>query len=205
MNKMNAFEKTKKIKEALKNAILAKENTTDISYHLEKSFKNAPKKEIKKLIKNFNIESLKENHILNIKKSELDKRFYEYRVDNLHQLCQEYAIASKQINNINLEEVIADEIAEILLINSQYCNFYLLKDINNAIRKKLKHIFGKSVDIEKRKGIEFTFTNAYSSSTTYLNDIIFDAIVNVVNERIDEEKINEEIKFIYYLIKNFTF
>jgi hypothetical protein len=201
MDKMNIFEKTKKIKEALKNAILGKEDTTDFIFHLKKSL-NISREEAKKLIKNFNLPSLEASNVITIEKSEVDKREYEYKLNTLHKLCKKYTEYSKNIYNnvyINLEEILAEEMAEVVLLNSQYCNLDLLQDINKEIKKKLKNIFGKSIEIDK--GIKLTFTNAYTTSTSYLNDIIYDTIINVATEEIDKKKLNEEIKFIFNILK----
>jgi len=79
-----------RLENALKDAVVKKDNTTNILHHLKKYFDN---KNTKKLFeKFFDKEILKEGNILKEEKSSIDKRIVEYRLDEMHKLYNEYLV-----------------------------------------------------------------------------------------------------------------
>jgi hypothetical protein len=110
---MNFLEKSIKIKSAFINAIIRKDNTTDIIYHLQKTFQESSNKKIFKIIQSsINIEGLKAIELIKETPNSIDKRSKEYRVEELNKLYQKYVNHYKEKYGLNIEEFIAEEIVD---------------------------------------------------------------------------------------------
>jgi len=160
---------------------------------LKKYFDN---KNTKKLFeKFFDKEILKEGNILKEEKSSIDKRIIEYRLDEMHKLYNEYlSFCLKEISR-NCENYVSDLIVRTLLKVS--ISFYYDYNLLNQIEKTIKKEALFRIEEKERKRTTDrnmrTFTNAsnYSFDT---GKIYIDILLNIIEENIDKEKINEEIK-----------
>jgi hypothetical protein len=187
---MNFIEKTYLFENALKDAVVKKDNTTNILYHLKKYFDY---KDIKKIFNDlFDKEILKEGNVLKEEKSPIDKRVIEYRLDELHKLYNEYlSFCLKEINR-NCRNYVSTLIAKTLLeVVIDFKDYDLLNQIKTIIKREAVFRIEERERNTDRSTLSFMNASNYSFDT---RKIYIDALLDIVNENIDKEKINKEIK-----------
>lgn len=203
---MNFLEKSIKIKSAFINAIIRKDNTTDIIYHLQKTFQESSNKKIFKIIQSsINIEGLKAIELIKETPNSIDKRSKEYRVEELNKLYQKYVNHYKEKYGLNFEEFIAEEIVDIILENTYYDEEFL-HIIKRRLDKKFEKIFGKQIGRNIRIDLTFTKTTSYPFYNELLNVLdLTKTNIDGSKYEINKESLNQEINFIYNLFKILNF
>ena len=190
---MKNAEKFLKIIKATANAIQAKDNSTDLLYHLQKEFKEY--KDIKRLFNSeFDKDFLKSENILKEEKSEIDKRKVEYRLDELHKLFKNYVKLCEKYTNINCKKAVIKIIVDVFIKCSTYAEYDILKKIEN----ELKNILLPRKEIDRNMlgfSPPYVFTE-YSEERFFLNEI------EQVKNLLDLEKLDLEIEFILKILKN---
>ena len=182
-----------RLENALKDAVVKKDNTTNILHHLKKYFDN---KNTKKLFeKFFDKEILKEGNVLKEEKSSIDKRIVEYRLDELHKLYNEYLVFCLKEISRNCENYVSNLIVRTLL--KVAINFNYDYDLLNQIKTIIKREALFRIEEKERKRTTDRSTLSFMNASNYSFDtgkIYIDVLLNIIDENIDKEKINEEIK-----------
>jgi hypothetical protein len=182
---MKSVEKTLKIKTAIENAIVAKNGTTNILFHLQKEFPEH--KNIQKLFKEiFNENPLIEVKLLEVKTS-YDKRKKEYHLTALNQIYKQLVEICKQVsNNFDCNYLIKN-----LIVNE------LMEKIFNGIESDLlenlrKEIKNKLFKTSPKREMEYGFISAspFKLDTT---EIFLNVFFESITKEINVEKLNKEI------------
>ena len=184
---MKNLDKFIKIQNALKNTIIAKNNSTDFLYHLKREFSNY--KDIKKHFNNiFDKEFLKNVGILKEEKSEVDKRKVEYRLDELHKLYKEYTDICKSLTNLNNCHGIIKTIIANAFIESYFEYDY---NILKKTKKELNNVF---VSKEKTRDMLRFISFPIEFNMEHM-------LFSIVEKSVDVNKLNKEIAVVITLIK----
>jgi hypothetical protein len=189
---MKSVEKTLKIKTAIENAIVAKNGTTNILFHLQKEFPEH--KNIQKLFKEiFNENPLIEVKLLKVKTS-YDKRKKEYHLTALNQMYKQLVEICKQVSNnfdcnYLIKNLIVNELMEKIFNDIESD---LLENLKKEIKKKL---FKTSPKREMEYG--FISSLPFEIDTT---EIFVNVFFKSITKEINTEKLNKEINILKILL-----
>jgi protein subunit release factor A len=190
---MRSSAKFSKVINALASAIQAKNNSTDLLFHLQKEFPDH--KDIKKLFSNaFDKEFLKGVNVLKEEKSEVDKRKVEYRLDELHKLYKKYVGLCKKYADINCQRIVGNLILHTFITYSAQIEYNILEKIENELKNTLLP------QKEKDRGL-IGFTSP-AFLTKSLEEIHFERQIKDIKDLINVEKIILEIDLVLSVIKS---
>jgi len=181
--------------EAIKDAIRAKDNSTDLIYHLKRQFPEY--KDIKKFFNTiFDKNFLKAGNVITEEKSEIDKRKVEYKFDALHELYERYvAFCFEKISDINCPDIVINTIAnsfmENYLCNTQY-------DLLDKIKKELESIFSPPTKERYRGMLGFIAVPSYGLSSEEILYREFEKIKDTINV----DSLKKEIEIIFKILEN---
>jgi len=189
---MRSSAKFLKVINALANAIQAKDNSTDLLYHLQKEFPDH--KDIKKLFNDiFSEEFLIEENLISINRSKNDNRKKEYHLTALHNLYIKLVNLCKNISELDCEYTIK-ELMTTILIRNLFGNieYNLLEKIEKEIRNILFPKKSKEKDI-------YGFISLYSTGID-MEEIFVKVAFGDIKKSIDMEKLTNEISTLKKII-----
>ena len=190
---MRSSAKFLKVINALANAIQAKDNSTDLLYHLQKEFPDH--KDIKKLFNNeFDKEFLKGVNVLKEEKSKVDKRKVEYKLDELHKLYKKYVGLCKKYANINCHKVVGRAILHTFITYFAQTEYNILEKIENELKNTLLP------QKEKDRGLIGLVSPAFLTKSP--EEIHFERQIKDIKNLINVEKMILEIDLVLSVIKS---
>ena len=189
---MRSSAKFLKVINALANAIQAKDNSTDLIYHLQKEFPDH--KDIKKLFNDvFSEEFLTEENLISISRSKNDNRKKEYHLTALHNLYIKLVNLCKSVSELDCKYTIKELMTTILTRNLfGNIEYNLLEKIEKEIRNILFPKKSREKDI-------YGFTSTYSTGID-MEEIFVKVALKDIKKDMNLEKLNHEMLILEKII-----
>ncbi len=189
---MKSSAKFLKVINALANAIQAKDNSTDLLFHLQKEFPDY--RNIKRLFDDvFNEEFLTEENLISISRSKNDNRKKEYHLTALHNLYIKLINLCKSVSELDCKYIIK-ELMITILIRNLFTNieYNLLEKIEKEIKDILFPKKSRERDI-------YGFISLYSTDID-VEEIFVKVALKDIKKSIDMEKLTNEISILKKII-----